>query len=63
MNIINVDEAQASGIVHNQLWTYSGGAGYISAAPSDNLNPWAGYWSATLDNADGTTPKLLMPKP
>jgi len=57
-----LNEAQASSIVHNELWTYNGSGGYTKIT-GGNLDPWAGYWSATMDSADGTTPKLLMPKP
>lgn len=56
-------DAQALGLVHNQLWSYNGTSGYTSIEAPDNLTPWTGYWGATLEQADGTNPTLRIPKP
>jgi hypothetical protein len=49
-------------LVRNQLWIYNGTA-YTLVDTSGDLDPWTGYWSVTLSNADGTHPRLLVPKP
>jgi len=58
----DLNAAHSQGIIHNQLWTYNG-AGYTKVDTSGNLEPWKAYWAATLDQADGSNPKLLLPKP
>lgn len=62
-NGCTLDQAESLGIVHNQLWTYDGVNAYLVLSSLDNLLPWTGYWGATLDQADGLTPKLQVPEP
>ena len=61
----NLNVAKSLGIVHNQLWYWVDAAtGYSRVGVSDTLNPWAGYWSATLPSAATMNPiKLVVPKP
>ena len=54
--------ADTQNIVDNQLWTYNGSS-YTQVNTGDDLEPWTGYWSVTLSNADLSNPKLLVPKP
>ena len=64
----SLDEAMTEGVVHNELWTYSyddGVAGYtkiVTTIDSGNttLNPWKGYWAATLQNAAASAPINLL---
>lgn len=64
----SLDEAMTEGVVHNELWTYSyddGVAGYtkiVTTVDSGNttLNPWKGYWAATLENAAASAPINLL---
>jgi len=64
----SLDEAMTKGVVHNELWTYSyddGVKGYIklvTTVDSGNttLNPWKGYWAATLGNAAVSAPINLL---
>jgi len=58
----DLNTAQSQGIAHNQLWTYDG-TRFQVVNTSGNLEPWGGYWLATLQNADGLNPRLLLPKP
>jgi hypothetical protein len=53
--------AKSHDIVHNEFWSYDG-ASYTKVDSSGNLNPWKGYWVATLNQASGTSPRLLVPK-
>ena len=58
-----LDGAEALGIVHNQLWNYNG-SGYNLINTSDgNLEPWLGYWLATMNNAHIYSPYLWIPTP
>lgn len=58
----DLDTANSGELVHNQLWTYNG-SDYTLVNNSDGtLEPWVGYWAATLQSADGKAPKLLVPK-
>jgi len=58
----DLDEAESQGIVHNQFWNYDG-ASYTKVDTGGNLDPWKGYWVSTLNQASGTSPRLLVPKP
>ena len=59
----DLNTAKAEGIVHNQLWSYTG-TDYAFINTSENLEPWMGYWSPTLPNAASVAPvKLVVPKP
>ena len=51
--------AESQNLVHNQLWSFNG-TDYATVNTSDNLSPWTAYWATTLDQADGTNPKLLL---
>jgi hypothetical protein len=57
--------AKNNKILHNELWTYSGGSGYIkiNTTNNGNLDPWQGFWAETLSGADGKEPSLLFSKP
>ncbi|MCK5828679.1 MAG: FG-GAP repeat protein [Methylococcales bacterium] len=55
-------EAKDGSIFNNQLWSYNGSS-YSVINANNNLEPWMGFWGATLNNSNGTTPSLLIPKP
>jgi len=57
-----LEEAKTAGIVHNQFWHYDG-VSYQKLEGSDLIKPWNGLWVATLDQAAGTMPKLLISVP
>ena len=60
----NIADAKENNILHNELWTYSGGSGYIKINTTNgSLVPWQGYWAETLSGADGKEPSLLFSKP
>ncbi|MEE9339310.1 MAG: fibronectin type III domain-containing protein, partial [Methylococcaceae bacterium] len=60
----DIDYAKNNNILHNELWTYSGGSGYIKINTTNgNLDPWQGFWAETLSGADGKEPSLLFSKP
>jgi hypothetical protein len=54
--------AQSQGIVYNQFWSFNG-TSFTQIDSGRNLDSWRGYWAATLQNADGLNPRLLVPKP
>jgi lysophospholipase L1-like esterase len=57
-----LEDAENNGIFHNILWNFNG-SNYIEVTTSGGaLNPWLGYWSATLNNAEGKNPSLLISK-
>jgi len=56
----NLDDAKKQGIVHNQLWSYTG-KGYKKINVGDSLEPWNAYWLWTL--AENKEMSLLFPKP
>lgn len=58
----SIDDAKDNGVFHNQLWNYNGTDYTLVDSTSGSLNPWLAYWSATLSNADGKNPSLLIPK-
>jgi len=55
-----LSEAKAAGIVLDQFWHYNG-ADYGQLGPGDLIKSWYGLWMATLNQADGLEPKLLIP--
>ncbi len=57
-----LDVAKGKDIAHNQLWGYTGSS-YTTLDATGDLDPWQGYWMATLNSADGTAPTLLIPAP
>lgn len=59
----NLDIAQQNGLVQNKLWTYYGSSYTLINTTEGRLNPWTGYWIATLELAGGRNPTLLIPKP
>ena len=61
-----LDEVKADGIFYNKLWNwrYSGSPAtgkYLALVTGDVMNPWMGVWSAALETAAGTNPRLLVP--
>jgi len=58
----DLDTAQSQGILHNELWSYNGEQ-FDTITSSKILYPLLGYWALTLDQADGSNPRLLVPKP
>jgi subtilisin family serine protease len=65
-NGCTLDEAKSDGIFHNKLWswTYSGkpaNGKYLMLSPTNSLKPWMAAWAASLKNATGTNPRLLIP--
>jgi len=58
----NLPTSQSNGITSDTLWTYNGEA-YSLTTRGDSLQPWLGYWSATLQEADGVSPRMLFPTP
>ncbi|HGG59812.1 MAG TPA: endo alpha-1,4 polygalactosaminidase [Gammaproteobacteria bacterium] len=53
-------EAEAAGVFHSQGWRYEG-SGYVELA-GRLLQPWDGFWAATLSGAGADT-RLLTPRP
>ena len=54
--------AQSNDVVHGSVWSYGSAAGYDKESYAEGQwKPWAGYWLATLKNADGLDPTLLVP--
>jgi len=58
----DLDTAQSQGIIFSRLSAFNG-TFFTQVDTSDNLDPWNGYWVATLHNADDLNPRLLVPKP
>ncbi|MCF6203069.1 MAG: SGNH/GDSL hydrolase family protein, partial [Methylococcaceae bacterium] len=57
-----IDDAEIDGVFHNQLWTYNG-TEYVEVSTTiGTLDPWLGYWAATLNNASTNNPSLLFSK-
>ena len=48
-------------LADNHLWHYNGTA-YADLLSGTTIDPWTGAWLATLSGADGSSPKLLIPK-
>lgn len=56
------DEATTNSQVHNKIFHYNPTTNtYDELTSTDYLSPWVGFWFATLQGADGTSPKLLFP--
>jgi len=58
-------DAETNNISQNRLWAYSASANkYVEVYTANgNLNPWQGFWIATLAAANGKSPSLLFSKP
>jgi hypothetical protein len=61
-NGCDLGTAQRDGLVHGQFWSYNGSGYTVASNPGGELDPWQGYWVATLPGADGKAPRLLVPK-
>jgi len=55
-----LEEAKEVGILHNQFWHSDGHSAYTQLEGGHLVKPWYGFWAATLDQADGLDPKLLI---
>ena len=56
-----IDEAENLGLFHNQAWHYNSATNsYDLIEHTALLNSWGGFWSVTLQNAEGLNPKLLV---
>ncbi len=51
------DQAGREKLVHNKVWIYANNA-YVPLDKNGTLNPWAGFWTATLENSNGRTLSL-----
>ncbi len=61
-NSCTLKEAEANGFVHHTLWHYvDNKMGYTALEEGDATQPWDGFWTATMEKADGNKPRLLMP--
>jgi len=58
----DLNTAESNSIVHNEMWTYID-EDYDKITSGGKLSPWSGYWSATIQSAHGTNPRLLVPTP
>jgi lysophospholipase L1-like esterase len=57
-----IEVAEDDGVFQNQLWSYNG-TEYVEVTTTiGTLDPWLGYWAATLDNASTNSPSLLFSK-
>ncbi len=57
-----IEDAEIDDVFQNQLWTYNG-AEYVEVTTTiGTLDPWLGYWAATLNNASTNNPSLLFSK-
>ncbi len=55
-------EAAAEALFHDQVWHYDPAIeDYVLIEGAAAMNPWAGFWAASLSNATGVTPVLLLP--
>ncbi|MCK5831237.1 MAG: chitosanase [Methylococcales bacterium] len=62
-NGCTLDEAEGLGIINNQGWSYNPGVGkYDLIKNNDLIQEMNGFWVAVLENANGLTPKLLVPR-
>ncbi len=50
--------ANTENLFHDQGWTYNG-TDYILLDGAAEINPWNGFWSATLSSAQATSLKLV----
>ena len=61
-NACTLKDADTAGITHSQLWHYiDKSTGYKILKASDSINPWDGFWAATLSKSNGSNPTLLIP--
>jgi hypothetical protein len=58
-----IGDAAGEDIFHNEVWSYNGERYIVIDASTSVLDPWLGYWAATLNNAHGKNPALLIPRP
>lgn len=54
-------ESAQNTLADNTLWSYNGVA-YVDLLLSTEINPWTGAWLSTLSGANGSSPKLFLPK-
>ncbi len=52
-------QAKTKNIFHNEVWRYSGKA-YEKVFGNTPLNPWDGFWCATLTESTGKNPQVLV---
>ncbi len=48
----DLDKAADERILHNKVWTYDGEK-YVPKDTQKTLNPWDGFWAASLENSQG----------
>lgn len=56
----DLDAAEAALVVHNEFFTFVNGSAYDVITPTGELNPWKGYWVASLENSS-ELPLLWVP--
>ncbi len=56
-----LQDAKSDNVFHDELWSYDGDV-YIVLNDSSTIDPWMGFWSATLNGASGKEPSLLLSK-
>ncbi len=61
----SLDIAEKNGIVSKKLYHYNETSQQYDVFDGDahGLNPWYGFWIATLEKADGEEPLLLITRP
>ncbi len=57
-----IEDAEIDGVFQNQLWSYNGTEYVEITTTIGTLDPWLGYWAATLNNASTNNPSLLFSK-
>jgi hypothetical protein len=55
----DLDKAKAEKLLHNKVWIYDG-SGYVLKDKPAELNPWDGFWAASLASSQGL--KLSLQK-
>lgn len=55
------NDANQNTLANNELWSYNG-TSYQNLLLGTDIEPWTGAWLATLSGADGSAPKLYLPK-
>jgi hypothetical protein len=53
----NLDKANAGKLLHNQVWVFDGNK-YVLINKQGLLNPWDGFWAASLESSFGHTLSL-----
>ncbi len=56
-----LNEAEAAGYLHNQMWRYPGSGEYQVIESGGNVSPWEGIWFPALSGANNQQPKLFLP--